>query len=68
MFAAGLGAAAAAGGAITGWLYDVSAGVLVTTVVGIQLFALAVAIAFGVCSAGDVARLSPRGNPSDRSG
>lgn len=68
VFAAGLGAAAAAGGAITGWLYDVSAGVLVTTVVGIQLFALAVAIAFGVCSAGDVARLSPRAHPSDPSG
>ena len=29
---------------------------------------IAVAIAFGVCSAGDVARLSPRAHPSDPSG
>ena len=41
VFAAGLGAATAAGGALIGWLYDVSAGTLVVAVVIIQLIALA---------------------------
>ena len=41
LFAAGLGAAAAAGGALTGWLYDVSPGGLVVAVVAIQTLALA---------------------------
>jgi MFS family permease len=39
-FAAGLGAAAAAGGALLGWLYDTSTGALVAVVVVIQLIAL----------------------------
>jgi MFS family permease len=41
VFAAGLGAAAAAGGALMGWLYEISAGTLVAVVVTIQLTALA---------------------------
>lgn len=45
LFAAGLGAATAAGGALTGWLYDTSIPALVTTVAAIQLAAIALAIA-----------------------
>lgn len=41
VFAAGLGAATAAGGALTGWLYDISTSVLVVVVVVIQTLALA---------------------------
>ncbi|MGH3560428.1 MAG: MFS transporter, partial [Mycobacterium sp.] len=40
VFAAGLGAATAAGGALTGWLYDISTGTLVVVVVAVQLLAL----------------------------
>jgi MFS family permease len=40
-FAAGLGAATAAGGVLIGWLYDISTGTLVVVVVSIQLIALA---------------------------
>jgi MFS family permease len=40
-FAAGLGVATAAGGALIGWLYDISTGTLVAAVVAIQLIALA---------------------------
>jgi MFS family permease len=40
-FAAGLGVATAAGGALIGWLYDISTGTLVVVVVTIQLMALA---------------------------
>lgn len=43
VFAAGLGVATAAGGALTGWLYDTSLPALITTVVVIQLAALVVA-------------------------
>lgn len=50
VFAAGLGAATAAGGALTGWLYDFSVGTWVAAVVGIQLLALVVAVTFRVCS------------------
>ncbi|HYB39968.1 MAG TPA: MFS transporter [Mycobacterium sp.] len=41
LFAAGLGAAAAVGGALTGWLYDISTVTLVVVVAVIQLLALA---------------------------
>jgi len=41
VFAAGLGAASAVGGALIGWLYDISIGTLVVVVVAIQLVALA---------------------------
>lgn len=41
VFAAGLGAASAVGGALIGWLYDISVGTLVVVVVAIQLVALA---------------------------
>ena len=44
IFAAGLGTATALGGALIGWLYDVSTSTLVSVVVGIQLFALAAMI------------------------
>lgn len=44
VFAAGMGAATAAGGALTGWLYDVSVPILVTTVCAIQLAALVLAV------------------------
>lgn len=40
VFAAGLGAAAAVGGVLTGWLYDVSPVTLVTVVGGVELLAL----------------------------
>lgn len=40
VFAAGLGAATAAGGALTGWLYDTSIPALIVTVAGIQITAL----------------------------
>jgi MFS family permease len=40
VFAAGLGAASAVGGALIGWLYDVSTTALVAVVVVIQLIAL----------------------------
>ena len=46
VFAAGLGAATAAGGALTGWLYDTSVTALVITVAVIQ--AVAVVLAVGV--------------------
>jgi MFS family permease len=46
VFAAGLGAATAAGGALTGWLYDTSVTTLVITVAVIQ--AVAVVLAVGV--------------------
>lgn len=46
VFAAGLGAATAAGGALTGWLYDTSVTALVITVAVIQ--AAAVVLAIGV--------------------
>lgn len=45
VFAAGLGAAAAVGGALTGWLYDISTGALVAAVAVIELFALLAAAA-----------------------
>ncbi|CAJ1502104.1 MFS transporter [[Mycobacterium] holstebronense] len=57
-FAAGLGAAAAAGGVLTGWLYDVSVSALIAAVLGIQLLALAVAGASKVCSEGNLRRSS----------
>lgn len=41
VFAAGLGAATAIGGALTGWLYDISTGLLVVVVVALQLVAMA---------------------------
>ncbi|MGH3522866.1 MAG: MFS transporter, partial [Mycobacterium sp.] len=41
VFAAGLGAATAIGGALTGWLYDISVVMLVVVVAVIQLLALA---------------------------
>ncbi len=41
VFAAGLGAATAIGGALTGWLYDISVVMLVVVVAVIQLIALA---------------------------
>ncbi|CAA0127346.1 Uncharacterised protein [Mycolicibacterium vanbaalenii] len=44
VFAAALGAATAAGGALTGWLYDTSIPALVATVAVIQLAAIGVAI------------------------
>lgn len=40
VFAAGLGAASAAGGALVGWLYEISTGTVVVVVVAIQLVAL----------------------------
>ncbi len=40
VFAAGLGAASAAGGALVGWLYEISTGAVVVVVVAIQLVAL----------------------------
>ncbi len=40
VFAAGLGAATAAGGALTGWLYDTSIPALIATIAGIQITAL----------------------------
>jgi MFS family permease len=43
LFAAGLGVATAAGGALTGWLYDKSIPALVTTVVIVQVAAIGVA-------------------------
>lgn len=64
MFAAGLGAAAAVGGALTGWLYDVSVGALIASVLGIQLLALAVAGASRVCWRRE-RQPSPRGHPTD---
>ncbi|WP_409437183.1 MFS transporter [Mycobacterium sp. SMC-14] len=54
VFAAGLGAAAAAGGVLTGWLYDVSVGALIASILGIQLLALTVAGASKVCSGGNL--------------
>ncbi|HEU0192304.1 MAG TPA: MFS transporter [Mycobacterium sp.] len=48
VFAAGLGAATAAGGALTGWLYDVSTGALVASVIVIQLLALLAALIFSL--------------------
>ncbi|MEB3032921.1 MFS transporter [[Mycobacterium] nativiensis] len=63
IFAAGLGAAAAAGGALTGWLYDISVGVLVVAVVGIQLLALVVAMVFRVCSDQDIDGIPPSRHP-----
>ncbi|OSC41880.1 MFS transporter [Mycobacterium decipiens] len=48
MFAAGLGAATAAGGALLGWLYDISTGTLVAVVVAIQLVALVTMFAIGL--------------------
>lgn len=44
VFAAGLGAATAAGGALTGWLYDTSIPALVISVAIIQLAAIVLAI------------------------
>jgi MFS family permease len=44
LFAAGLGAATAAGGALTGWLYDTSIPALVVTVAVIQIAAIGLAI------------------------
>lgn len=58
IFAAGLGAAAAAGGVLTGWLYDVSAGALVASIVSIQLLAIIAAATLGVCSGGHRKRSS----------
>ncbi|MGB3332051.1 MAG: MFS transporter [Mycobacterium sp.] len=58
VFAAGLGAAAAAGGALTGWLYDVSVGALIASILGIQLLALTVAGASKVCSGGNLGQSS----------
>lgn len=49
-FAAALGGAAAAGGALTGWLYDVSVQTLMASIVGIQLLALTVGGVSKVCS------------------
>ncbi|MCV7108149.1 MFS transporter [Mycolicibacterium chitae] len=43
LFAAGMGAATAAGGALTGWLYDTSVPALIATVAGVQLVAVALA-------------------------
>lgn len=40
VFAAGLGAASAVGGALVGWLYEISTGMVVVVVVAIQLVAL----------------------------
>lgn len=45
VFAAGLGAATAAGGALTGWLYDTSIPALLITVAAIQIAAIGLAIA-----------------------
>jgi MFS family permease len=45
VFAAGLGAATAAGGALTGWLYDKSIPALIATVVVVQIAAVGVATA-----------------------
>lgn len=40
MFAAGLGAATVAGGALADWLYDITTGTLVAALTGIRLCAL----------------------------
>ncbi|WP_409429065.1 MFS transporter [Mycobacterium sp. SMC-11] len=64
VFAAGLGAAAAIGGVLTGWLYDVSVGALIASVLGIQLLALAAAGASKVCWIRDRQPLR-RGHPTD---
>ncbi|MXI70083.1 MFS transporter [Mycobacterium tuberculosis] len=40
VFAAGLGAATAGGGALIGWLYDISIGTLVVVVIALELMAL----------------------------
>jgi MFS family permease len=45
VFAAGLGAATAIGGALTGWLYDTSIPALIATVAAIQITAIALAAA-----------------------
>jgi MFS family permease len=45
VFAAGLGIATAAGGALTGWLYDTSIPALIATVAVIQIAAIGLAIA-----------------------
>ena len=45
IFAAGLGAATAAGGALTGWLYDISILALIITVAAIQIAAIGLAVA-----------------------
>ncbi|GAB90820.1 putative major facilitator superfamily transporter [Gordonia rhizosphera NBRC 16068] len=45
IFAAGLGAATALGGVLTGWLYDVSIPALMVTVAVVQLVAVAVGVA-----------------------
>lgn len=45
VFAAGLGAATAVGGGLTGWLYDISIGTLVVVVVAIEALALVGAFA-----------------------
>ncbi len=58
VFAAGLGAAAAAGGVLTGWLYDMSVGALIVSILGIQLLALTVAGASKVCSGGNLRQTS----------
>lgn len=44
IFAAGLGAATAAGGALTGWLYDTSIPALIITVAVVQLIAVGLAV------------------------
>lgn len=51
VFAAGLGAATAVGGALTGWLYDVSIGTLVGVVAAVQLLALVAMVVFRLRSA-----------------
>ncbi|MGV7648870.1 MFS transporter [Mycobacterium kansasii] len=48
VFAAGLGAASAAGGALVGWLYEISTGTVVVVVVAIQLVALLSMFAIGL--------------------
>ena len=45
IFAAGLGAATAAGGALAGWLYDTSIPALIITVAAIQISAIGLAVA-----------------------
>lgn len=44
VFAAGLGVATAAGGALTGWLYDTSIAALIGTVVAVQMAAICLGI------------------------
>lgn len=63
-FAAALGGAAAAGGALTGWLYDVSVHTLMASIVGIQLLALTVGGVSKVCS-GDNRRQSSHRHQTD---